>query len=301
MNTKVCGITLALLAAAAMVFSFAAAASFDADEGEGDDPDPPKPIDVIYGYVYNIPPQMEREPIAGVEVTVWYSMSQPFAHTTTDENGHFEINYDPSIVYISFEIDDFTVKGWSSELKKAGDSDLYKLELNDDHTVDGRHRLFDDSGYTAIVSRTIGTIFGTVSSLISDKIVLIEDATVTVVSSSSILTTKTDESGYYSISCPSGTSYTMTVSASGFVTWTEEGVEPSKESLNISIEEKSHTLIFGLDLAHTLELMGLVIFLLIAILAVYIIRKPTRADGLAVINDLPVVTIEEDHEEEKED
>ena len=298
MNTKVCGITLALLAAVAMVFSFAAAASFDAEEGDEDDP---QPIDYLIGYVFNIPPQMEREPIAGVQVTVWYSMSQPYAHTFTKDDGYFEIKYDPSIQYISFNIDDFTVKGWSSELNKAGDSDLYRLNLIDDHTVDGRHRLYDDSGYTALVSRTIGTMFGTVSSQIGGSTVFIEDATVTLESSTSILTTKTDEFGYYSISCPSGTSYKMTVTASGFVTWTEEGIEPSKESMNISIEEKSHILIFGLDLAHTLELFGLLILLMVAILAVYLIRKPTKVEGLAVINDLPVVTIEEEREEEKDD
>ena len=105
MNTKVCGITLALLAAVAMVFSFAAAASFDAEEGDEDDP---QPIDYLIGYVFNIPPQMEREPIAGVQVTVWYSMSQPYAHTFTKDDGYFEIKYDPSIQYISFNIDDFT-------------------------------------------------------------------------------------------------------------------------------------------------------------------------------------------------
>lgn len=298
MNTKVCGITLALLAAVAMVFSFAAAASFDAEEGDEDDP---QPIDYLIGYVFNIPPQMEREPIAGVKVTVWYSMSQPYAHTFTGDDGFFEIKYDPSIQYISFNIDDFTVKGWSSELNKAGDSDLYRLNLIDGHTVDGRHRLYDDSGYTALVSRTIGTMFGTVSSQIGGSTVFIEDATVTLESSTSILTTKTDEFGYYSISCPSGTSYKMTVTASGFVTWTEEGIEPSKESMNISIEEKIHILIFGLDLAHTLELFGLLILLVVAILAVYLIRKPTQVEGLAVINDLPVVTIEEEREEEKDD
>ncbi len=298
MNTKVCGITLALLAAVAMVFSFAAAASFDAEEGDEDDP---QPIDILEGYVFNIPPQMEREPIAGVKVTLWNSIGLASDHGFTDSEGKFSIKYDATYQFISFEIDDFTVKGWSSELKKVGDSDLYRLELDDTHTVDGRHHLYDDSGYTALVSRTIGTMFGTVSSQIGGSTVFIEDATVTLESSTSILTTKTDEFGYYSISCPSGTSYKMTVTAPGFVTWTEEGIEPSKESMNISIEEKSHILIFGLDLAHTLELFGLLILLVVAILAVYLIRKPTKVEGLAVINDLPVVTIEEEREEEKDD
>jgi len=297
MNTKVCGISLALLAALSMVFIVTGAATFDAEEG---DEDPEEPIYYLDGYVFNIPPQMEREPIAGVTVTLWSSMNLPYAHGDTDLNGYFKIQYDEAVHYISFTIDDFTVKGWSSELKQAGESGLYELDLIDSHTVEGVHHLYDNAGYTAIISRTIGTIFGTVSTEIGNAIVPIEDATVTIVSSSTIMTAETDETGFYTFNCPSGTAYEMTVSAAGFVKWTADGVEPSKQSFNIRLEQKNHEVIFGLDLAHTLELFGLIILLAIAVLTVYLIRKPTSMDGIAVINDLPDVVIEEEHEEDKD-
>ena len=65
--------------------------------------------------------------------------------------------------------------------------------------------------------------------------------------------------------------------------------------------EKNHEIIFGLDLTHTLELIGLFILFLIAILTIYFVKRPTKADSIAVINDLPVVKIEEEDDESRSD
>ena len=296
MSPKVCGIALAVLATFSLAFL---ALATDVALADGDEPEPePTQIEYLQGYIFEIPPQMDRQPIAGVVVKTWVSVERIYESTTTDTNGYFKVDYSPDIKYMSFSLEEYTVKDWCSELDKAGDTGMFEIKLKDDSQEEGVHNLYDNSGSTVIISRTIGTIFGNVVTTIGNAIVPLEGASVTIESSSTLLTTKTDESGHYSMDCPTGTTYHITVTSSGFKTWTADDVEPSKEAFNIRMEQKDHDVIFGLDLAHTLMLIGLLIFLIIAILAVYIVRRPEGMDKIAVINDLPEVKIDEGRDED---
>jgi hypothetical protein len=297
MSPKVCGIALAVLATLSLAFLALATDVALADDGDEPEPEPTQ-IEYLQGYVFEIPPQMDRQPIAGVVVKTWISVDRMYGSDTTKEDGMFKVQYNPDIRYISFSVEDYTVKDWCSELKKAGDTGMFEIDLKDDSEVDGVHYLYDNSGSTVIISRTIGTIFGNVVTTIGNAIVPLEGASVTIESSSTLLTTKTDESGHYSMDCPTGTTYHITVTSSGFKTWTADDVEPSKEAFNIRMQQKDHDVIFGLDLAHTLMLIGLLIFLVIAILAIYIVRRPEGMDKIAVINDLPEVKIDEGRDED---
>ncbi len=299
MTQKVIGIALASLAVFSLAFIVCAAGTAD---GDGDEP--VSPIDYLRGYVFEIPPQQDRIPIAGLTITTWFSVGETYEKyetTVTDENGLFRVKYDPSVKYMSFDLDEYTVKGWCSELLKTGDSNMYEISLKSESETGGVHDLFDNSGYTAIVSRTIGTIFGTVATERGNGIVPIQGADVTITSSSTILTTTTDETGYYSFNCPSGTVYEINISAPGFESISLKDIEPSQDAYNYRLTEKDHILIFGLDLTHTLELFGLLILVLIAIITIYFVKRPSTADSIAVINDLPVVKIEEDDDESRPD
>jgi hypothetical protein len=300
MTQKVLGLALASLAILSLAF-FVCAAGTDAAE-DGDDPE--SPIDYLRGYIYDIPAQQDRVPIEGVEVTTWIPVGESYQQyevTKTDENGLFRVTYKTNVKYISFKQEEYTVKGWCSELVKTGESGLYEIALKSESEVGGVHDLFDDAGYTALISRSIGSIFGTVATERGNSIVLLDNATVTITSASLMLTTETDDSGYFSFSCPSGTVYQITISAPGFVSYTEAGLEPSQTSYNFKLTEKEHTIIFGLDLTHTLELFGLLILVLIAIITIYFVKRPESADSVAIINDLPEVKAEDLVEEEEDE
>jgi hypothetical protein len=296
MTKTVLGITLASLAVLSLLFTACAADTVSADSD-----DPESPIDYLRGYVFDIPPQEERTPLAGVKVTVWLDVGESYEKydsTVTDENGLFRVKYDPKVKYIGFDIEEYTVKGWCSELVKTGDVELYEIVLKSQSETGGVHDLFDDAGYTAIVSRTVGTVFGTVTTEKGNGIVPIKGAEVTITSSSTKLSTTTDEMGYYSITCPTGATYELSISASGFNSLTVDLIEPSQTAQNYRLTEKDHIIIFGLDLPHTLELFGLLILVLIAIITIYFVKRPSGADHIAVINDLPVVKIEEKDDDE---
>jgi len=302
MDQKVLGLVLASLAVFSLAFIACAADTVMAEENDGDDPG--SPIDYLRGYVFEIPPQQDRAPIQGLAVTTWFAVGEGYEKyetTVTDDNGLFRVKYDPSVKYMSFDLDEYTVKGWCSELVKTGDSNMYEISLKSESESGGVHDLFDNSGYTAIVSRTIGTIFGTVATEKGNGIVPLSGADVTITSSSTILTTTTDDTGYFFFSCPSGTTYELSISASGFDGLTVDNIEPSQSAYNYRLTEKDHIIIFGLDLTHTLELFGLLILVLIAIITIYFVKRPSTADSIAVINDLPVVKIEEEDDESKPD
>ena len=294
MVKKVLGTVLVSVAVLSLAFIVCAA-----DTEETDAKEPTSTISLLRGYIYDIPPYQDRIPIQGVRVTTWYAAEEGYKihdYSETDRNGWFTVKYDPIVKYISFDLDDYTVKGWCSELQHTGDSNMFVISLKDESETGGIHDLFDDSGYTAIVSRTVGTIFGTVATEKGDGIMTLKGAEVTIVSDSTILTTTTDESGYFSFSCPSGTDYKLIISAPGFYDLTIEGVKPSQSAYSYRLIEKEHMIIFGMDLPHTLELFGLLFLVLIALLTIYFVRRPSTADSIAVINDLPTFKIEEDED-----
>jgi len=264
---------------------------------EGDEP-VPDPITHLRGYVYNIPAQEERAPIEGVSVTTWLSADKEYQTVTTDSNGEFLVDYNSDIRFISFSIAEYTVKGWCSELHKYGDTGIYEIVLKNDSQNLGVHDLFDDSGYTAIVSLTNAMVYGTVYTTIESSAVTVANASVSLISSKTALTAKTDSSGNFSFNCSSGVEYKLIVSSGGFEVWSSD-ITPSDEPVQIELVQKSHAILFGLDIAHTTALFGLLLTLLVALIAIYVMKRPEKEGGVRIINDImPVDTEDRDEREE---
>jgi hypothetical protein len=267
------------------VLFFAYAEGADANESSE-----PSPVTQLRGYVYELPPQEDRALLAGVTVQTWISPDKPFHTTTTDGNGMFEVEYNVNVKYISFSLTEYTVQEWWHELKKTGDSGMYEIVLSDDSNVNGTHNLYGDSGSTVLMARTNASIFGTVYTEINDERIFLEDAKITISSSTTTISGESDSSGFFSIDCASGTVYSVTISKGGFQDWRMADVDPSeKVSLNAQLIQKSHGFFLGFDLAHTLAIVGMVIIVLVMLLAVYLVRRPEKEDGVYVINDLPPV------------
>lgn len=280
MDKKIIGASLLCLAALAICFVLFA------DESDSAETEPVEPITGLHGIVYDIPPEKDRTPIAGVTVTTWTSLNDIFKSTTTGSNGEFDVQYDENVKYISFSMEEFTVKGVCSELHPYGDSGLYKIVLGENPSQKaGIHDLFDSDGFTALISRTSATVFGTVVVNIGEEIEPVKNAIVTLTTSKTVLRTETNDDGVFSIVGSSGVTYQMTVTAHGLVNWSAE-VLPSDEPVLVIMDEKDHSMFLGLDLGHTIAIIGLLIVILVAIVTIYLTRKPEEMDGLYVVNDI---------------
>ncbi len=255
-------------------------------EDQEPETDPPKYLE---GYVYNIPELEEREVIAGVTVTTWVSNDREFESTTTDDNGLFRVNYNSDVKYISFKLSGYTIKGWCSELSKSGDTGLYVIELRETAEYEEVHELYDDSGYTVLISRTNASVFGNVNTIFNKEPFNIANATVSLTYTGTTISDVTDSLGNFSIVCASGQYYTLTVNANGFKTLMMKDVTPGNTPIHITLEQKDHTVFLDMDLSHTLALIGMLITLVLAIIAIYLVRRPEKQGGLYVVNDIPPV------------
>lgn len=280
MDKRIIGASLLCLAALAICFVLFA------DESDSAETEPIEPITGLHGIVYDIPAEKDRTPIAGVTVTTWKSPNDVFKSTTTDNSGEFNIQYDENVKYISFSMEEFTVKGVCSELHPYDYSGLYEIVLGENPSQKaGVHDLFDSDGFTALISRTSATVFGTVVTNIGEEIEPVKNAVVTLTTSKAVLRTETDNDGVFSIVGSSGITYQMTVTAHGLVNWSSE-VLPSDEPVLVKMDQKNHSMFLGLDLGHTIAIIGLLIVILVAIVTIYLTRKPEEVDGLYVVNDI---------------
>ena len=293
MNRAALGLTLMCLT---FVFAFFITVPEGAVADEGDTPEP-SPITNLKGYVYDIPAQEERVVISGVQVTTWISTDKEYQTVTTNSDGEFILEYNSDIRFISFNIAEYTVKGWCSELRKYGDTGVYEIVLKDDSQSSGVHDLFDDSGYTVMVSRTNAMVFGTVTTIIENSTVPLSNATVMLISSKAMISSTTDDTGYFNINCASGVEYTLTITKGGFEVWSED-VQPSDEPIAVNMVQKNHSVILGLDMTHTIELFGILITLLIAIVAIYFMRRPAKENGVRVVNDIMPLDDDDDDRDE---
>jgi len=280
MSGRLVGVILCLALLSVGFLAVAADADTVADEP------PENPIKKLRGYIFDIPAQEERQPISGVTVTTWTQNNDSFETTTSKADGSFIVEYNENVKYISFTMAEFTVKGWSSELKKYGDTGKFEIVLKNDSQTEGVHDLFDDSGYTVMISRTNASVFGVVTTQIDGNDVPIENAVVSLVYNKNTFSATTNSNGFFTINCSSGVHYDMRVSAGGFFDWTSKDIVPGETALTISLEQKNHDILMNFDLTHTLAIFGVLLIVLLVLLSVYLIRKPEKEDGLYVVNDL---------------
>ena len=282
MDTKSAGLALTLLAMATFLVVACIGNGTSADGTNNE-----QPIEFLQGYIYDIPALEDRQPIGGVTVTTWVGFNVAYETTTTDSNGMFKVKYNNDVKYISFSLQEYTVKDWCRELDKTGESDLYEIKLQDDSQVDGVHNLYDNSGATATISRTVASLFGNVTGTVKGIVIPMANANVTLKSSTHTLNAVTDAAGHFSVACSSATFYTVTVTANGFDAWMAENVQALGEPLQVNLVEKNHVIIMGLDITHTLTLFGLLITMLIILVAIYLVKRPEQHGKIYVINDVP--------------
>ena len=283
MDTKSAGLALTLLAMATFLVVACIGNGTSADGTNNE-----QPIEFLQGYIYDIPPLEDSQPIGGVTVTTWVGFNVAYETTTTDSNGMFKVKSNNDVKYISFSLQEYTVKDWyDKELFKTGESDLYEIRLHDDSQVDGVHNLYGNAGKTAIISRTVASLFGNVTGTVKGIVIPMANANVTLKSSTHTLNAVTDAAGHFSVACSSATFYTVTVTANGFDAWVAENVQALGEPLQVNLVEKNHVIIMGLDITHTLTLFGLLITMLIILVAIYLVKRPEQHGKIYVINDVP--------------
>jgi len=271
-------VTVLLLLSGALTVS-----PYDDSESDGDATE----IAYLHGYVFDIPAQQERGPIAGVKVTTMISFEKEYESVYTESDGSFIVQYNPEVKYITFSIAEYTVKGWCSELEANGNTGIYSITLRDYSHINGVHNLYDDSGFTAIVTRSNAAIHGYVSTMIEGQTVLIENASITIASDKSMYTTTSNRDGYFEFDCSTGIKYTLKAVHGGFEDVIMQDVAPSDNDVRIEMVQKTNTMFLGLDSAHSLAAISLVIAMVIAVIAYLLYRRPEKEDGLFFINDLP--------------
>lgn len=243
-------------------------------------------VTALHGYVYDVPAQQDRTVIAGVAIVTWISPGTVFETVYSQEDGSFLLSYNPDVKYVTFELAGYTVKGWSSELKKYGDTGMYSIQLKDGSNVGGVHELYDDSGYTALISRTDAAIHGSVSTLVGTEETPVANAMVKLKSGKTTLTATTDADGYFEFYCATGVTYSITVQCGGFKDVEIPAVIPSEETVKINLIQKTHELVLGMDVAHTMALFGILIMIILILGVIILIKRPEKEDGLYLVNDL---------------
>jgi len=110
----------------------------------------------------------------------------------------------------------------------------------------------------------------------------------------------TNNDGYFIMSCPQGT-YTLLVKCSGFEPITVDNVESGGDTVEIHMELRDMSILWGLDIPHTLEVIGLLIVLGVLIAGIVIAHVLRRSSKITVIGeeDEPLVGLDdlEDMEE----
>jgi len=96
----------------------------------------------------------------------------------------------------------------------------------------------------------------------------------------------TKDNGDYEITCPTGT-YTLTVSSQGFDQSDpiEVKVTDSPSTVNVTMVKSELKKYLGLDVAHLLMLVGVIVGMLFAVAAWFLSRRMNRPHGLEIIDD----------------
>ena len=294
MRWRLYSAALLMLLAALSISSLAVSDDVSADESA---------VNELRGYVYEFQGE-NLTPMANVKVTMWLDVDTVFNTATTDKNGLFTTAYDESVTFISFEKEQYSVTScYEVDMSPYGQTSLYKLNRDaiEAKETGGVHNLYGDMKQTAIMMRATSTISGYITGNVNGMATALKGASVTLTSMYAPQSTKTDDNGYFEVVCSIGTPYQVTVQAGGFVDYSIGNIYPSEEQLYITLAEKSHEVIMGLDLVHTLELFGCLLLLLIALSTIYLIKRPEKEDGIFIVNDTVHQSPSGDEDEDEDD
>lgn len=251
----------------------------------------------FYGYVANLSDQERNTPLEGVSVTLYDSDRNPLSTCTTDADGRFQFTFEyvqGNVHYLSFDYAGYMVRSLpdlSMEMVSDGESGqtYISFQLRPDMVDDqGDYRLTGtaDGPHAIVMVITTGIVYGNV--LDSQSGSPVSGATVTLVSQSGqTYTAVTGDNGYFSIECPYGT-YTMTVSCNGYETSSQiEASTDNGSAYTVSLDQHTSELFLGLDSAHAMLVIGLVVLAVFLVVIALLVRHSFKPESeIYVENDL---------------
>lgn len=297
---------LVFAVAAIAILSGAILSAQDADAAQGNDQ--PR-LYTIYGYVGSLASEV-NSPLEGVKVTPLDAEGNVIGMQTftSDSEGRFEITMDLNslarIAFLKFELGSYTVRSVPDNLPLV-DGVTNMVEFNFD--VRAAVNANPDAGEYAITETiskgsfiammlTTGQISGYVYGADGDRSFSLENASVTITSSSYRATVDTNADGLFIFDdCPYG-DYVLTVSCSGFNDSEPIEVSMGDQVDQIVLSSRSSDLIFGLSTPYAMELIGLIVaaLIILCVALVYHVNKK-RGSTIDFVNDV------EDMEEEQDE
>jgi len=231
-----------------------------------------------------------RMPMEGVTVTITDGQD-PAPNSITDPNGFFSVGVSSiANLTISFTIYGYSVITCPNTSIQQG-SDPLLLNLSKAAYNAATHTYTITGSVADMQCAIMGASRGVVEGYVSSGSDPVKSATVTLspvdrVPGSSSFSANTDSGGYYEVTCPTGT-YTLTVSGQGFdqsdpVTVKVTG-NPS--TVNVTIVKSELKKYLGLDAAHILMLVGVIVGILMALAAWFLSRRLNRPHGVEIIDD----------------
>lgn len=285
----------------------------DASPTNSEDTTPTSEVLTAYGYVTNLSDQEENTPLSDVSVglyTISNGVKVPVETTgdgsnptRTDSSGRFEFTFEyflGSTYFLSFDYPGYTVRSLPDldmEMDKDGFVQFVirpnMVDENGDYALTGTA----DGLHAIVMVITTGSVYGTINGMSDNKEFTLGGATVSIVSENGqSYSTVTNDQGYFQIECPFG-AYTMTVTCNGFGDSEPVSVESGANvPYTVTLIQNTSQALFGLDVAHSVMLIGIVMLVLIVVVTVAIYMRQKKSSEPILMNDLD--TIGKDDEDE---
>ncbi|AIZ57286.1 hypothetical protein Mpt1_c14300 [Candidatus Methanoplasma termitum] len=231
-------------------------------------------------------------PLDNVTIVVTDASSTQYPGTYDSETGFFSVGVAVNTgLSISFTAYGYTAISCMSCPKQQNGSFILNLtkdnynSANHTYTITG----YISEGLYVIMSATDGWVGGRVSYVNGP----VKDATVTLTPTSggSDITVSTNDNGDYLTSCPTGT-YNVSAGRQGFITsgnYTITVKNNNTEQVplvqNIVLDKADSTTHTGVDVAHLLMLIGVIVGILMAVAAWLLSRRVNEPNRLEIIDD----------------
>ena len=276
----------------------------DAEGASNADPEPTPVSYTFYGYVATID-QEDNKPLSGVTVRLYNIDKVEIDACETDEDGRFEftvVDYDSDKAhYITLEYSEYAVRAHPNmTTNEEDDGDYFPFTLDSSKLdSEGKYALTGtaDSRSSIIMAITVGEVFGSVYGDVSGSSTGLNGAKIilTAKDSKKNYTALTDEQGYFSIKCPYGT-YNMLVTCNGFENVSLDNVTPSSGlAYIVNLDNIKSNVIFGLDNAHSMMLIGFIVLVLMLATTISLARWSKKPNSpVQIENDLEPVKTDDD-------
>lgn len=281
----------AFAAVALVILAAFAAAPCIADGDEG--------FVTLCGFATDVSGAEGNDPLQNATVTFYSPMMKVVGTCLTDSRGWFEFTSPGnSIAYMSFTKEMYSIRMVSDYLVEVGDGGLYAIQFDKMTPVDGRYQIGND--YAVAMRLTTGIIHGSIFGMLNDNAgkIALSGAKITLKASNGALSyASTDSNGYFEIECYAGV-YSVSASCNGFSTSENVIVSTDEDTFELCLKQKDRGVMFGLDTAHSLEIVGILSALVIGVLFVILVQlKKKKDDAPFIISDLDAA--EEDEKGEK--